>query len=81
MRLFLDTSVLLAASESTRGASREIFRRAPNNGWLLVATPYVVEEVSRNLPRFPVQASADWLQLRQRLLVLDDVLTLDRPAI
>jgi hypothetical protein len=81
MRLFLDTSVLIAASESTRGASREIFGRALENGWLLVATPYVVEEVSRNLPRFSMQASADWLQLRQQLLILDDVLTLDRAAV
>jgi predicted nucleic acid-binding protein len=81
MRLFLDTSVLIAASESTRGASREIFRRAVEKGWLLVATPYVVEEVSRNLPRFQLQASADWVQLRQQLLILDDVLTLDRPAV
>lgn len=81
MRLFLDTSVLLAASESARGASREIFRRTPTNGWLLMVTPYVVEEVERNLPRFPVTASADWLRLRQQLLVLDDVLTLDRPAV
>jgi len=36
MRLFLDTSVLLAASGSVAGASREIFRRASANGWLLV---------------------------------------------
>ena len=31
MRLFLDTSVLLAASGSNRGASREIFRFAPDS--------------------------------------------------
>ena len=33
MRLFLDTSVLLAASGSANGASREIFRiQLPTNG-------------------------------------------------
>lgn len=48
MRLFLDTSVLLAACGSATGASREIFRRAPANDWTLIATPYVVAEVLRN---------------------------------
>jgi hypothetical protein len=81
MRLFLDTSVLLAASGSARGASREVFRCAPLNGWTLIATPYVVEEVLRNLPELPLTASADWGRLRTDLMLLDDVLTLDRPAV
>jgi hypothetical protein len=37
---FLDTSVLLAACGSLTGASLEIFRRASDNGWILVATQY-----------------------------------------
>ena len=81
MRLFLDTSVLLAASGWAAGAAREIFRRASANGGLLVATPYVVEEVLRNLSDFPPAASAEWARLRPALLVMDDVLTLDRPAV
>ena len=81
MRLFLDTSVLLAASGSAAGASREIFRRASANGWVLVSTPYALEEVLRNLPAFPASASAEWARLRPALLVMDDVLTLDRPAV
>jgi len=76
VRLFLDTSVLLAARGSARGASRKVFRLAPNHGWLLIATPYVVEEVLRNLGHLPVAASADWVRLRQDLVVLDDLLTL-----
>ena len=56
VRLFLDTSVLLAASGSANGASREIFRRASANGWILVVTPYAIEEVLRNLPDFPPSA-------------------------
>jgi len=81
MKLFLDTSVLLAASGSAGGASREVFRLAPANGWTLVATPYVVEEVLRNLPDLPLPASADWVRLRNDLVLRDDVLTLDRPAV
>lgn len=81
MRLFLDTSVLLAASGSAGGASREIFRRASANGWLLVSTPYAIEEVLRNLSVFPPLASSEWARLRPELLLMDDVLTLDRPAV
>ena len=81
MRLFLDTSVLLAASASGKGASREIFFRASINGWTLITTPYAIEEVIRNLPDFLSSATADWASLRPDLLVLDDVFTLDRPAI
>ncbi len=81
MRLFLDTSVLLAASGSMAGASREIFRRASANGWVLVSTPYALEEALRNLPDFPPSASAEWARLRPALLVMDDVFTLDRPAV
>jgi hypothetical protein len=81
VRLFLDTSVLLAASGSSSGASREIFRRAPECGWFLIATPYVLEEVLVNLPHLPTQATADWARLRPGLVILDDVLTLDKPAV
>ncbi len=81
MRLFLDTSVLLAASGSAAGASREIFRRAPANGWILIATPYGLEEVIRNLAHLAPSASADWATLRPALLIMDDVLTPDRPAV
>ena len=81
MRLFLDTSVLLAASGSAAGASREIFRRASANGWVLVSTPYALEEVLRNLSDFPPSASSEWARLRPALLVMDDVLTLDRLAV
>jgi len=81
VRLFLDTSVLLSAAGSARGASREIFRLAAGNGWLLLATPYVVEEVVRNLPTFSIEASTEWIRLRQQIMLLDDVVTLDRPAV
>ena len=81
MRLFLDTSVLLAASGSAAGASREVFRRASANGWVLVSTPYALEEVLRNLPGLPPSASAEWARLRPALLVMDDVLTLDRVTV
>ena len=61
--------------------SREIFRRASPNGWVLVSTPYVVEEVLRNLPDLAPSASAEWARMRPSLLLMDDVLTLDRPVV
>ena len=81
MRLFLDTSVLLAASGSAAGASRELFRRASANAWVLVSSPYVLEEVFRNLPSLPPAANVEWARLRPALMVMHDVLTLDRPAV
>lgn len=81
MRLFLDTSVLLAASGSERGASRGIFRLAPGNGWTLLATPYIVEELVTNLPKLPAAATADWARLRPNLILMDDVLTLDQAVV
>jgi predicted nucleic acid-binding protein len=81
VRLFLDTSVLLAACGSTTGASHEIFRQARAHSWTLIATPYVIGEVLNNLADFPPSAAAQWANLRAHLLVLDDVLTLDRPAL
>ncbi len=81
MRLFLDTSVLLAACGSNRGASREIFRGASERGWVLLANPYVLEEVLANLPNLPAAASGDWARLRPQLVLVDNVLTLDRPVV
>ena len=81
MRLFLDTSVLLAASGSDKGASREIFRLATPNQWTLIATPYAIEEIRRNLSHFPASAGADWSRLRGELQMMDDVCTVDRPAV
>jgi len=81
VRLFLDTSVLLAASGSKTGASREIFRREPANKWILATTTYVIEEALRNIPKLPLSASAEWARMQPALLVMDNVLTLDRPAV
>jgi predicted nucleic acid-binding protein len=81
VRLFLDTSVLLAASGSATGASREVFRLAPKNAWTLIATPYAIEETRRNLSHFPASALTDWNHLRGNLLLMHDVFTVDRPAV
>lgn len=73
--------MLLAASGSTQGASREIFRLAPEQGWSLIATPYVIEEVLTNIGALGPAAAAEWAKLRRDLLILDDILTVDRPVV
>lgn len=71
----------MSASCSEVGASRQIFRLAKYCEWILLATPYVVEEVLTNLPSLPARATAEWARLPPELAILDDVLTIDRAAV
>jgi predicted nucleic acid-binding protein len=81
VNLFLDSSVLVAASGSATGASRQLFDRSLNNGWVLVAIPYVAEEVQRNLRKFPPKAALEWSKLRILLVIKKDVLTIPNPVV
>ena len=81
MKLFLDTSILLAACGSAKGSSRALFHYAPAQGWQLLASPWVMGEVTRNLVKFPIAATAEWLRLRQQLVIVDDVVSLDRALV
>ncbi|MBI4662242.1 MAG: hypothetical protein HY735_25770 [Verrucomicrobia bacterium] len=58
MRLFLDSSVLLAACGSTAGASHEIFRLVSIHGWTLITMPYVIAEGLKTWWTFPRQKAA-----------------------
>ena len=81
MKLFLDTSVLLAASGSAEGSSRALFGYAPAQGWRLLASPWVIGEVTRNLGKFPASATSEWLRLRPQLVIVDDIVSLDRALV
>lgn len=81
MRLFLDSSVMIAASASAEGASREVFGRASAQDWRLMTTPCAVAETMRNIAGFPAAVTATWLELRSQLILVDDVLTIDKPAV
>jgi len=81
VRLFLDSSVMIAAAASAEGASQEVFRQASARDWHLMTTPYAVAETIRNLAGFPAAVTATWLRLRSQLIIADDVLTIDRPAV
>ncbi len=81
MNLFLDTSVLLAASGSADGASRAIFQFAPKNDWTLITSPYALSEVVKNLGVLPIRATTDWIHLRRHLAVVDDIVSLNLPTV
>ena len=81
MNLFLDTSVVISACVSDRGASREVCRLRGRRGWVLTITPYVAAEVEANLSGFGSSVAAAWTQLHPTLRVMPDVLTLNRPSV
>ena len=81
MRLFLDASVLLAAAGSATGASRAIFSYALAQNWSLISSPYALNEVLRNLAKLHADATTAWLRLRLQLIVVDDVVSLDKPVV
>lgn len=60
MKLFLDTSVLLAAAGSAKGASRFIFLHAKAQSWQLLSSPYCVEETNRNAHKLGPKAAPYW---------------------
>ena len=54
---------------------------AHQQGWDLLASPWVLEEVTRNLRKFSVAATITWTGLRQKITVVDDVVSLDRALV
>ena len=82
MRLFLDSSVVLAACGRVTGASHAIFDLAPLHGWQLLTCDYVVREVERNLrERLPETARQEWRKLRPSLGVVENELTHPWPVV
>lgn len=82
MKLFLDTSVLLAAAGSGRGASRFLITEAVAHGWVLVSADYCAEEARRNLPKLGASAATAWRRTVFPALEITAVrLALDKPLV
>ena len=82
MRLFLDTSVLLSASGSAKGASRFIVAEAVAQGWDLVSSDYCAEETQRNLPKIGRTAATAWkAEIAPRVRLIRASLALDKPLL
>lgn len=79
MKLFLESSVLLAASGSRAGASYHVFEIAPTRGWRLVSSPYCVAEVDKNVVKLGEDAVTIWQgHLRPLLAMFRDCVVSDR---
>jgi len=82
MRLFLDSSVVLAACGRAAGASHAVFNLAAAQGWRLLTCDYVLREVERNLlEQLPESAHREWQVLRPLLAVVGDELTHPWPVV
>lgn len=55
LRIFLDSSVVLAASMSPTGASHEVFHYAGYQEWSLLVSPWVLREVRKHLQSGPTK--------------------------
>ena len=81
VRIFLDSSVVLAACGRSAGASRAVFDLAARNGWRLLTSRYVLSEVGKNLGKLPPVAMTNWPILLPKLTTVRDIWTIDRPAV
>ena len=82
VRLFLDTSVLLAASGSAKGASRFLITKASAHGWGLISSDYCEEETTHNLPKIGRSAATAWAkQIKPQVRILAPSLALDKPLV
>ncbi len=52
-----------------------------DQGWKLIASPRVRNEVEKNLSKFPFESTATWVALRSRISLVDDVVSIDRALV
>ena len=82
MRLFLDSSVLLAAAGSSRGASSFIITDPSSYGWVLVTAEYCAEETRRNLSKLGAAATGTWTRtVAPSVRIVPTRTSLDRPLV
>jgi len=82
VRLFLDTSVLLAASGSARGASRFLITEATAHGWELLSSDYCEEETRRNLAKVGRSTASAWKnEIVPRVRFVRASMALDKPLV
>jgi len=81
VKLFLDTSVVLAACGRSTGASRAVFDMSDARGWTLQTSSYVLSEVQVHLPRVGAQAAAVWPALKAKLHDVPDVVSFGWPTV
>jgi predicted nucleic acid-binding protein len=79
MILFLDSSALLSAAGSAKGAARFVILEAKARKWELVSSDYCAEETRRNLPKLGGSAATAWAhQIAPLVPLVRASLTLDK---
>lgn len=82
MRVFLDSSALIAASLSEKGASYWIARQSLRLGWRLITADHCVDEVENNLHRMTAGERLRWNhRVKPRVESVVTRLALDRPLV
>ncbi len=82
MILFLDTSVLLAAAGSAKGAAHFVCRSGADHGWKLLTSGYCLQETLRNLPKIGPTATAAWEnEIQPVLKLVPDALAIGERAL
>jgi len=54
---------------------------AVEQGWMLLASPWVRKEVEKNLAKFPFVTTAVWVGIRSKISLVDDVVSINRPLV
>lgn len=82
MKIFLDSSVLIAASGSSEGASFAVIHSAAKNRWQLLSSPYCLAEVERNIGKLGLEAREVWEKIVQPVLkIVEDVFNISKPLL
>lgn len=81
MKLFLDSSVILAARGRATGSSYFIAANARQFRWVTFANPYVVAEVEANVHRLGAAAVNTWQTLRQQIAFVPNVFSIPWPTV
>lgn len=82
MKLFLDSSVLLAAAGSSRGASSFIITGPRSRGWILVTAEYCADETRRNLAKIGPASMSKWNQtVAPAVRIVPTRTSLNRPPV
>jgi hypothetical protein len=50
-------------------------------GWKLLASPWVRDELEKNLAQFPFVTTAAWVGIRSKISLVDDVVSINRPLV
>jgi len=82
VKLFLDSSVLISASASSKGASRYIIENVPELGVQLVSSHYCYLETVKNLPKTGPESLVDFGKLVEaKITWISDTVLADKIVI